>query len=179
MNEFDIGTCLKPSMPLFKRVVVPIYDENSLMIGCTARVTDNSWPKWRDSTNLPKTDLLYNYWKARDIIKEKDSVIICESPGNLWRLYEASFKNAVALLGSSMSAAQFDLINKLGVSQIIIAMDNDKAGIKAGEDIATITKKLYKVVTVKLAESPFFGFNDIGEMTPEQVRELFQYFKID
>lgn len=176
LNEFDVGLCVNEMMPLFKRVVVPIYDKNDLMIGCTARATDNSNPKWQDSANLPKTELLYNFWRASEVIKEKDNIIIVESPGNLWRLWEAGFKNSISLLGSSMSAAQFDMINSLGISRITTIMDGDKAGEEGAASIENMAKKLYKVIQVKLAESPFSGHNDIGELSIAEVQSLLHFF---
>ena len=101
------------------RAVVPVYDNNrQYMIGCTGRATTdkcekcnhyhlgNECPdkeslylhcKWRHNYGFKTQNYLYNYWFAQEHIKESRSVILVESPGNVWRLEEAGCGLLLAL----------------------------------------------------------------------------------
>ena len=107
---------------------------------------------------------LYNFWFAKDHIQKSKSIILVESPGNVWRLEEAGIHNSVAIFGSSLSDKQKLLIDSSGAMNIILLMDNDDAGQKAVNQITEKCKKIYRIY------SPSFEGPDVGELSIEDIR---------
>ena len=188
---FDVGECDNPNKEMYSRAVVPIYDiDNNYVIGCTGRIIydkcnkcenyhnpdhkclDKYIPKWKHSTGFRSEENLYNIWNAKDHIKKNHTVIIVESPGNVWRLHEAGIHNSVAIFGSSFSDKQKMILDISGAMKIITIMDNDDAGKKAAESIQKKCHKTYIIEHIDLATIiQNSGVSDIGDMTTQQVIE--------
>lgn len=186
--KYDVGLCTNPNKPMYNRVVVPIYcNQHKFVIGCTGRSifekcnkcgayhnpnticpsTDKKWiySKWKHSSSFKSQECLYNMWFAKEYIKSSRSIIIVESPGNVWRLEEAGIHNSVAIFGSSISDTQKILIDSSGAMDIIVLTDNDEAGDKAYKQIMDKFRDAYRV------HRPKFDASDIGEMTTEEIYE--------
>jgi 5S rRNA maturation endonuclease (ribonuclease M5) len=189
LKNYDVGECLIQGKEMYERAVVPIYDENfQYMVGCTGRSvhekcsnckgyhkpTDScptpeevwKYSKWRHNAGFKTQDYLYNYWIAKHRIKETTSVIIVESPGNVWRLAECGITNAVAIFGSSMSDRQKMLLDISGAMTIVTIMDNDDAGKKAAEQIKNKCDKIYNIVNITITH------DDIASMSIEEIKNL-------
>jgi len=184
--KYDVGECHNPSKEMSNRAVVPIYDKDyDFMIGCSGRSifekcnscgsyhnsteacpsNENLWKfsKWRHSQNFKTQESLYNFWFAKDYIKKTRSVILVESPGNVWRLEEAGIHNSVAIFGSSLADKQKLMLDMSGAMSLILMMDNDEAGDKACEQI---TKKCQKIYNIHKISIPY---PDIGCMSVDQI----------
>jgi len=192
LDKYDIGLCLKPTSPMYKRVVVPVYDQDHMiMVGCTGRsIFDKcpqcgSWhnpnnkcpiggkekgkfPKWKHSFGFKAHQHLYNLWFAKACIKSTGVAIITESPGNIWRLEEAGINNAVAIFGTDLHISQQMLLNKTGAVTLIIIMDNDinEAGQKAAERIRNKCERIYNIEIVTIPPG------DLGDMLIEDIEEI-------
>lgn len=174
---------------MYGRAVVPIYDiEYKHMIGCSGRSiydlcqscntyhpenlecpeSNNAWKysKWKHSFGFKSQEHLYNYWFAKDHIKKTNTVILVESPGNVWRLEEAGIHNSVAIFGSSLADKQKMLLDISGAMTIITIMDNDEAGKAAAKQIYGKCYRTYNIKNIELN-----NHNDIGSMTIEEVKQ--------
>ena len=168
------------------RIVVPIYDDNhDYMIGCTGRSifdkcglcssfhqTGNDcpedrhmYPKWKHSHNFKSQNTLYNIWYAKEYIQKTSSVILVESPGNVWRLEEAGIHNSVALFGCNLSDRQKIILDSSGAMSIIVLTDNDEAGQKAAEMIKQKCSNTYRIYIPTISKS------DVGEMSIEEIHQ--------
>jgi 5S rRNA maturation endonuclease (ribonuclease M5) len=182
LDKYDVGFCDKPNKEMSNRIVVPIYDHKyKHMVGCSGRSifekcgkcksfhdASDSCPdeerarffsKWKHSSSFQSQNHLYNIWFAKKHILETYTVIIVESPGNVWRLEEAGIHNAVAIFGSSLSDRQKMILDASGAMTIITMMDNDDAGKKASE---LIRQKCYKTYNVKNIEFPAQDVADLS-----------------
>lgn len=190
LDKYDVGFCSAVGKEMQHRIVVPVYDHDyKYMIGCTGRTIfnkcndcghyhnpdDKSCPnkdrlflysKWRHSKGFKTQNYLYNIWFAKKHIRESYTVIVVESPGNVWRLEEAGIHNSVAVFGSSMSDRQKMILDASGAMNIITIMDNDEAGQKAAEQIKTKCCKTYNVKNVKIDTS------DIADMSISEVNNI-------
>ncbi len=168
LDKYDVGTCLTPGKQMYRRAVVPIYDEDyRWVVGSSGRAIDDDYQfKWRHSAGFNSASHLYNYWFAKDVIKKTKSVILVESPGNVWRLEEAGIHNAVATFGTDLSIEQQFLLEKLGVMNIMVVFDNDKngAGQEGSKRIISDCSRYFNVESYALSEA-----NDIGELSINQV----------
>lgn len=188
LDKYDVGILTKTNHQFSQRTVVPIYDnhyqniiaytarslyEKCLVCGyyhdfnklCPNKVDNNGNSKWHHSYGFIKEAHLYNYWFAKDNIKDK-SLIIVEGPSHCWRLSEANFLNSVAYMGSGISDYQINLIKRLPVNTIIIPSDNDEAGLNIRKQIRTLLGKQYKYRNIDLA------VNDIAELSIEEVKSV-------
>lgn len=187
--KYDIGLCDNPKKEMHNRAVAPIYDlDHKFMIGCTGRSIfeqcnsckkyhdplDNcpseieawKYSKWKHSNGFKADSALYNHWFAKKSILDSATIIIVESPGNVWRLEEAGFTNSIAIFGSSLSDKQKILMDGSGAMNIIVLTDNDEAGHKAFKQIFDKCNKTYKIYR------PEFQNNDIGSMSVDQVKDI-------
>lgn len=168
LDIFDIGICTNPKSQMYQRVVFPVYDENDeYMVGCTGRTTCDDPRKWINLKGFNKSNFLYNYGKAMEHIQSKQTIILVEGQGDVIRLWEAGIYNAVGIFGSRISDSQEFLIQKTGVSNIVIMTDNDDAGHACAKDLNERLKYLFNIYTVYLTKK------DIGDMTIEEInREI-------
>ncbi len=167
LDLFDVGLCTRSDSQMYQRIVFPVYDENDkYMVGCVGRTIGNDPRKWINQKGFNKSNFLYNYGKALDNIAQSATIILTEGQGDVIRLWEAGIKNAVGIFGSKISDAQEFLIQKTGVSNVVIISDNDKAGNACKKDIHERLKYLFNIYTVELPK------NDVGDMTIHEVNEV-------
>lgn len=186
LNKYDIGLCDNPSKEMYDRIVVPIYDNDyKFMIGCSGRSiyekcdkckcyheSENNCPddeikwkfsKWKHNKDFKSQNCLYNFWFAKEFILKTNTVLLVESPGNVWRLEENGIHNSVAIFGSSLSDRQKMMLDSSGAMNIIVLMDNDEAGKKAAEQIKYRCQNTYRIFIPQISKP------DIGEMTSEEI----------
>lgn len=162
--KYDVGECNNPHKEMHNRAVVPVYDlDHKIMVGCSGRTTNDSKPKWKHNEGFKAEEHLYNYWYSKEHIKATRTVIIVESPGNVWRLDEAGIYNSVAIFGSSLKDKQKMLLDISGAMTLVTIMDNDDAGKKAAESIIKKCEKTYICKNINI------NYPDIAEMTVEQI----------
>jgi len=187
--KYDVGECNISNKEMYERAVVPVYDESySYMVGCSGRSThkicdkcksyhspkencpeeDYRWQhsKWKHNKGFKTQEHLYNLWFAKEYIQKNKSVILVESPGNVWRLEESGIHNSLALFGSVLQEKQKLLIDLSGAMTIYILMDNDDAGKKATEKIFNKCYKTYNIVNIEI------DHNDVAEMSVHEVRDI-------
>ena len=118
------------------RIIFPIHNLEGQVVGFTGRIYNGeSVAKYfnsKESEIFKKGQILFNYHRAKDFIKEKHEVIIVEGNMDAIRMYSYGFKNTVALMGTNLTKDHIDILKKLR-SKVILLLDNDEAG-----EIATI-----------------------------------------
>lgn len=185
LDEFDVGICKTYKKEMFNRSTVPIYDDTGeFIVGVTGRSIFeecnkcNSYhnpdkpcyvfPKWRHSRGFQKEKILYNYSKALPFIQETATAVIVESPGNVWRLWEAGINNVLGLLGTNFNPEQKLMLAESGALSVVVLMDRDKneAGQKAAQKIKAELERTYNVTVIEL---PFYG--DVADMPVEDIQK--------
>ncbi len=139
------------------RLMFPVIDVRGNVIGFSGRILGDGEPKYMNS---PET-LVFNKSRnlfALNLAKKSKSGYIILSEGNIdvVSLHQAGFDSAVASLGTSLTAEQARLISRY-TNQVIIAYDNDGAGIKAAQRAIGILEKLdlkVKVLRLSGAKDP-------------------------
>ena len=117
------------------RVIFPIFDIRSRMIGFGARVMDNSLPKYINSPETPvyvKGKNLFGLNLSKDFIRDADSVVIVEGYLDFMIPYQEGVKNIVASQGTALTSEQIKLLKRY-TSNVIMIYDGDTAG-----EIATL-----------------------------------------
>ena len=139
------------------RLMFPVIDVRGNVIGFSGRILGDGEPKYMNS---PET-LVFNKSRnlfALNLAKKSKSGYIILSEGNIdvVSLHQAGFDSAVASLGTSLTPEQARLLSRY-TNQVIIAYDNDGAGIKAAQRAISILEKLdlkVKVLRMSGAKDP-------------------------
>ena len=139
------------------RLMFPVIDVRGSVIGFSGRILGDGEPKYMNS---PET-LVFNKSRnlfALNLAKKSKSGYILLSEGNIdvVSLHQAGFDSAVASLGTSLTPEQARLLSRY-TDQVIIAYDNDGAGIKASQRAIGILEKLdvkVKVLRLEGAKDP-------------------------
>lgn len=139
LKKYDIGDCMEADKYMSYRAVVPIYDEDFNLVGCSGRkiYENNEFPKWKN-TKMRNSHIIYGLNHCKELIRTTMTVILVEGQGNVWRSHEAGASNVVALMGDALSDSQLILLERSGVQNIVILTDYDDAGEKA---VTQIMKK--------------------------------------
>ena len=195
LDKYDVGVCLTKGKQMYGRIVVPVYDEQGkFMLGCVGRTQHPHCPKcnhyhgpdfpcpqsrieevwyskWINSFNFSKSSCFYNLWNAKDHITRTNQAILVEGQGDVWRLEEAGINNSLGMFGTNLSEDQILILEKLPINELVIATDNDLAGLKARDSIQSRCKRLFNIKFVDIQEK------DIGDTPIEKVREIFNVSK--
>ena len=130
------------------RIIIPIMDVNSNTIAFGARaIIDGQNPKYLnspDSTIYNKSNVLFGLNRAKDFIKQEDSVIIMEGYFDVISAHVAGVQNAVASCGTALTPQHIKLIARYSPSRkIYLAFDSDSAGQKATKAGAEVIKNIF------------------------------------
>ena len=156
------------------RLMFPVIDVRGNVIGFSGRILGDGEPKY---LNSPET-LTFNKSRnlfAMNLAKKSKSGYIILSEGNIdvVSLHQAGFDSAVASLGTSLTPEQARLISRY-TNEVIIAYDNDGAGLKASQRAIGILEKLdikVRVLRMSGAKDPDEFIKSKG---PEAFRKLLE-----
>lgn len=127
-----------------RRVMFPIHDLEGNVVGFTGRIyEDTNQAKYinsKESDIFKKGQILFNYHRARPEIKRKKEVILVEGNMDAIRMYASGIKNVVALMGTSLTKDQVNILKGLR-AKIILMFDNDAAGETATYQNGTILEE--------------------------------------
>lgn len=176
---FDAGLVRKGKSGGFydtfrSRLMFPVIDVRGNVIGFSGRILGDGEPKYMNSPETVVFNKSRNLF-ALNLAKKSKSGYIILSEGNIdvVSLHQAGFDSAVASLGTSLTPEQARLISRY-TGEVIIAYDNDGAGIKAAQRAIGILEKLeLKVKVLRLS-----GAKDPDEFIklkgPEAFRNLLE-----
>ncbi|MCI8814560.1 MAG: DNA primase [Lachnospiraceae bacterium] len=117
----------------WNRVIFPITDVQNRVIGFGGRVMGDGKPKY---LNSPETKIfdkgrnLYGLSRAR--ASRKQNIIICEGYMDVIAMHQAGFNNAVASLGTALTAGHASLLRRY-TQEALLIYDSDEAGVKAAQ----------------------------------------------
>lgn len=115
------------------RIAFPIIDVNQAVIGFGGRVMDDALPKYLNSPETPvysKSRSLYGLHLAKDKSHKTDTVYIVEGYLDLLTLHQHGIENAVATLGTALTADHVRMLSRY-VPRLILVYDSDEAGIRS------------------------------------------------
>ncbi|MFC1916986.1 DNA primase, partial [Chloroflexota bacterium] len=115
------------------RLIYPINDARSRVIGFGARALDDSLPKYLNSPQTPifdKGNSLYNINLATAAIRQQEIAVIVEGYMDVITAHQNGFNNVVAAMGTSVTEKQVVALKKL-TKNIALALDADAAGEEA------------------------------------------------
>lgn len=149
----------------WNRVMFPIMDVNSRVIGFGGRVMGDGEPKYLNSPEtmvFDKSRNLYGLNYART--SREKYMLICEGYMDVIAMQQAGFTNAVASLGTAFTTQQAALLKRY-VDQVILTYDSDGAGVKAALRAIPILKEAgisARVLNMKPYKDPDEFIKNLG-----------------
>jgi len=114
------------------RLMFPILDVDSHVVGFGGRVMDQNEPKYLNSPETPlfdKSRQLYGVHTARKA-KQKDIVMV-EGYMDVLSLHQAGYSQAVGILGTALTAHHGRLLKRINCNSVTLLFDKDRAGVQA------------------------------------------------
>ena len=136
--DFGVGYCSKGMMA--GRIAIPIHTLDGEVVAYAGRwpgEPPEGTPKYKLPQGFRKALELFNIDRAMKEPAEKQLVIV-EGFFGCMALHQHGYRKVVALMGSTMSAAQEEIIRRHTNpdSRVIVMFDEDEAGQTGREDIA-------------------------------------------
>lgn len=117
------------------RIIFPIRNPKGQVIAFGGRILDAGEPKYLNSPETPlfsKGNTLYGLFEARQAIRDKGYVIVCEGYMDVVALAQLGFANGVATLGTACTANHVRSLMRQA-DRIIFSFDGDAAGQRAAK----------------------------------------------
>jgi DNA primase len=117
------------------RIMFPIRNPKGQVIAFGGRILDAGEPKYLNSPETPlfsKGNTLYGLFEARQAIRDKGYVIVCEGYMDVVALAQLGFANGVATLGTACTANHIRALMRQ-TDRIIFSFDGDAAGQRAAK----------------------------------------------
>ncbi len=121
------------------RVMLPVIDRQKRVIGFGGRVLDpeikdRKYVNSPDSPLFHKKESLYGLHAAMDGIRKRDVAILVEGNFDVMSLHEAGIEEAVAPMGTALTAEQIAILGRLAKT-VVVVFDGDAAGQRAASKV--------------------------------------------
>jgi DNA primase len=121
---------------LRNRLIFPIHDQIGRVIGFGGRrINDEDEPKYINSPESPlfdKSTTLYGLHQAAQEVRRSRVALVTEGYMDAIACHQAGFRNAVATLGTALTAGNARALRRL-CDEVILLFDGDEAGQKAAD----------------------------------------------
>ena len=167
IGHFGLGFCGKGLMQ--GRAVAPVHDAGGNLVAYAGRLVDDAavdaeHPKWRFPGGREKDGVLHEFRKslllynAHRIESPAAALVVVEGMPSVWWLWQRGIKDVVAVMGSSCSDAQADLIERLtGLNgRVILIPDGDDGGRRLAADLLpkVASRRWCRTLTLKAGTQP-------------------------
>lgn len=155
------------------RVMFPIRDGRSRIVGFGGRVLDDSKPKYLNSPETPifnKRRLLFAMDMAHKAIFDEGKAVLVEGYMDVVSAHNRGIHNVVASLGTSFTDEQARLLQRQA-KELVLAYDMDGAGRQATQRAMTIVRGLgmrIRILSLPQGKDPDEYINAAG---PEKFRD--------
>ena len=117
------------------RVMLPVLDRQKRPVGYSSRLLDpeakdRKYVNSPDSPLFHKKENLYGLHAALDAIRRGGRAVVVEGNFDVMSLHEAGIDEAVAPMGTALTAEQVGLLARLA-QRVVVVFDGDEAGQRA------------------------------------------------
>lgn len=149
-----------------KRIMFPLTGIDGKTVGFTARVMDDSLPKYLNTPEtlvFHKSGFIFGLDKARLNLKHEGAVFV-EGQMDVISAFQADIRNVMASSGTSLTVGQLKLLSRY-TKDITFAFDSDKAGLMA----------IHRAI--ELAEKEDFNIKVL--LMPKEYKDLDEFVQAD
>lgn len=177
ISLFESGVC--KAGKLKDRFCFVIRNSKKQIVGISGRTLLNKNPKYKILGN--KKGFVYPANLNLKDIQEKREIILVESVPCVLSLYECGIKTAICTFGLDLSVSVLNFIIRTSPRKIIVALNGDENGIKAGQKIVKKIKKFFSnaLIVNVLPPDNQKDFNDClcSENGKEKIIEWYKKYK--
>lgn len=129
------------------RIMFPITDNQGKIIAFSGRLMPGSQESKRDTVgkyiNSPETVIyhkssaLFGFFQAKKTIADTKQCLIVEGQFDVILLHQSGYTNTIALSGTACTEHHMEQIKRFA-HELVIATDNDRAGIQSAYKIAEL-----------------------------------------
>jgi len=113
------------------RIVFPIHNAGGELVAYAGRTVNDVEPRYLFPRGLCKSQVLFNYHRAvAATAQHAGRVIVVEGFFDCLKVHQAGYANVVALMGTSLSNKQWELL-QTSFEEMIVMLDGDAAGQRA------------------------------------------------
>ncbi|MEX2006714.1 MAG: DNA primase [Candidatus Saccharimonadales bacterium] len=143
------------------RIMIPLCDENSQVVGFTARLLADE-PDAPKYINTPQTVTydkgrqVFGLHLAKEAIRKEGCVVVAEGNLDVIASHQAGVANVVASAGTAMTEMHLKQLKRF-TSDIRLSFDADSAGIAATERVIPLAQKAevnLRIIAIKGAKDP-------------------------
>lgn len=116
------------------RIMFPINNISGATVGFTGRILprlddgkSGKYVNTPETSLYHKSEILFNYDKAKSIMRDTATVILVEGQMDVVMSNQAGVQNVLAVSGTAFTDQHVHMIKRL-CDKVVIAFDNDKAG---------------------------------------------------
>ena len=155
----------------WNRVMFPIMDVNSRVIGFGGRVLGDGEPKYLNSPEtmlFDKSRNLYGLNYART--SRKKYMMLCEGYMDVISMHQAGFTNAVASLGTALTSGHASLVKRY-TKEVLLLYDSDGAGVEATKKVIAILREVgvgARVINMRPYKDPDEFIQNLGSEAFEE-----------
>ena len=167
------------------RIVFPVFDLNSQVVGFGGRVFNSDDPAKYVNTPATllydKSRILYGLDKAKVEIRKKESCILVEGYIDAIMCHQAGYENTVATSGTALTPFQLKVLKRYS-DNLLTAFDMDVAGnsaTKGGIDLAQAQGFNIKVILMPEGKDPADLISDNPTDWQRRVQEsknIYQFY---
>ena len=169
LNFFNVSGCYTDDFGI-NRALIPIYNENSILVGYSGRATVKvKQRKYLLTENMIAGDVLYNLNNSKKTLS--DYIIVVEGYKAVWRLYEYGYDNIACCMGSLVAPHQIRLLVQT-LKKVVLFLDPDPPGIQG----TIITNNKYSSIIPIIPIISEFD-RDPADLTKKEVDKLLIKYK--
>lgn len=117
------------------RIMFPLHNQEGRVVGFSGRIfkknqTDAKYMNSPESQIFIKGDMLYNYHRVKEEVRQAGYVYITEGFMDVIAFYKAGIKNVVALMGTAFTKGHLNALRRL-TKHVYLCLDGDQAGKNA------------------------------------------------
>jgi DNA primase len=146
------------------RIVIPMHDEHGALIAYAGRAIDGQEPKYRFPTGFRKSLVLFNLHRV--LKAGTRTVIVVEGFFDALAVHQAGYPAVVALMGSTLSRYQADLLTT-DFDRVLVMLDGDDAGRHGAAAITSTLAWRIGVVPIVVDEG-----TQPDQLTPVAIQRL-------
>lgn len=158
IERFDVGYDHETDCITF-----PVRDVTGGVVSVQRRAVKGK--RFVNDTSSERGSVLYGLYEATQV--KATELYVCESIIDSLTLWSKS-KPSVALMGAVPTATQIDMLIRFPARHIILALDNDKAGL-IGQDTLISRLRMHKMISRVLMPS---GVKDINDMSDDELSDI-------
>jgi DNA primase len=117
------------------RMVFPIHNDRGELVAYAGRTMDGREPRYLFPPGFRKSQVVFNFHRAVEAATRQGGVaIVVEGFFDCLKVHQAGYGNVVALMGTSISDRQSELLDTF--RELVVMLDGDEAGRRASRVLA-------------------------------------------